>query len=170
MRQFIFLALLAATAEAKQAPLTAVALVRGTAEGSAVAGSVRFTQTGDGLEFVGKLSGLPAGQHGFHIHENGLCSDAGKDAGGHYNPHDAPHGQALKDGPKKAHAGDLGNVVAREDGTAVVSGKIAKLTLSGGRRWVAGRAVIVHEKADDFSQPLGNAGGRIGCGIIAVSP
>ena len=170
MRYALVLSLLAAVAEAKKAPLSAVAVVRGTAEGSAVSGTVRFTQTGDGLEFVGKISGLPAGQHGFHIHEYGLCGDSGKDAGGHYNPHDAPHGHALKHGPKKAHAGDLGNIVAREDGSAVVSGTIAKLTLSGGKRWVAGRAVIVHEKADDFSQPLGNAGGRIGCGVIAVSP
>ncbi len=82
----------------------------------------------------------------------------------------AMHGDVLKAGVKKAHAGDMGNITAGSDGTAAVEVTIKKVSLSGGKHDVAGRALVVHEKADDFSQPAGNAGGRIACGVIVIAP
>lgn len=170
MKSLALTLILAASAAAGDAPPeTGIAVMRGTAEGSAVSGQVRLTESKDGLKIFAKLAGLPPGEHGFHIHEFGRCEDAGKAAGGHYNPGGAPHGHALKN-HKKAHAGDLGNIVVGADGTALLELTLAKLSLSGGRRSAAGRALIVHEKADDFSQPLGNAGGRIACGVIVLAP
>jgi superoxide dismutase, Cu-Zn family len=146
-----------------------VARLQPTAKESALTGTVSFEETDDGLKIVAEISGAPAGEHGFHIHEFGSCDDAGKAAGAHYNPLSSPHGHVHKDGPKKAHAGDLGNVTVGEDGKAKLEATLPKLGLSAGKFNVGGRAVILHEKADDFSQPAGNAGGRIACGIIQIT-
>ncbi len=145
------------------------AKLKGTAEGSKVAGIVLFEDTKEGLKVSADLSGLPEGEHGFHIHEFGACEDLGKAAGGHYNPKAVKHGHALKDGIKGAHAGDLGNILVGIDGKAKLEVVLPKLSLSGDKLSVGGRAVVVHEKADDFGQPAGNAGGRIGCGAILVT-
>ncbi|MBI4374845.1 MAG: superoxide dismutase family protein [Elusimicrobia bacterium] len=147
-----------------------MARIEGTSEGSAISGVVWFEDTNEGLKISAELKGVPEGAHGFHIHEFGSCEDSGRAAGNHYNPRTSHHGHVLKDGVKKAHAGDLGNIKAGPDGRAAVSIVIPKLALSNGKFAVAGRAVILHEKEDDFSQPSGNAGGRIGCGVIAISP
>lgn len=147
---------------------TGTAKVKATAEGSAIEGVVSFQDTKGGLKISARLSGVLPGEHGFHIHEFGSCEDSGKAAGGHYNPLGSPHGHAVKNGMKKAHAGDLGNITADKDGKAWLDVTIPKLSLAGGKYGVAGRAVILHEKADDFGQPLGNAGGRIGCGVIVI--
>lgn len=149
---------------------TGTAAVQGTAAGSPISGTVRFLDTKEGLKVTAVLEGLPPGLHGFHIHEFGSCSEAGKGAGAHYNPKGAPHGSAVHHGIKKAHAGDLGNLTVGADGKAALEVVVKKLFLSSGKASVGGRAVIVHEKADDFGQPAGNAGGRIACGVIALAP
>jgi len=147
---------------------TGTAEVKGTAANSPILGVVQFEDTAAGLKVTAGLKGVPPGQHGFHIHEFGSCADSAKAAGGHYNPAAAPHGQVLKDGVQHAHAGDLGNITAGQDGKASLVAVIPGVTLAGSPYSVAGRAVVLHEKVDDFSQPAGNAGNRIGCGVIVV--
>ncbi len=148
----------------------AVAHVKPTQEGGTVSGDVLFEDTAEGLKVSAQLSGLTPGDHGFHIHQYGVCLDSGKAAGGHYNPEAAPHGLLTKDGAQHAHAGDLGNIFIAADGTGKVESTIPGLTLLASARAVAGRSVIVHENKDDFSQPLGNAGSRVGCGEIVITP
>ncbi len=148
----------------------AVAHIRSTQVSGAVSGDVLFEDTGEGLKVSAQVSGLTPGDHGFHIHQYGACSDSGKAAGGHYNPDAAPHGLLTKDGAQHAHAGDLGNIWIAPDGTGKVDATIPGLTLLSGSHAVAGRSVIIHENKDDFSQPLGNAGSRVGCGEIVITP
>jgi superoxide dismutase, Cu-Zn family len=148
---------------------TGVANIKGTGMNSLLKGTVTLTDTSAGLKVDAHLTKMPPGQHGFHIHEFGSCDDMGKAAGGHYNPENAMHGMVVKDGIMKAHAGDLGNITAGTDGTATLEAVIPDVTLSGSKASVAGRAFIVHEKVDDFSQPVGNAGSRIGCGTIVIT-
>jgi Cu-Zn family superoxide dismutase len=163
-----FLALSVAAAPAFAA--TGAAKISGTAEGSAVAGTLKVADDGKGgLTISGDISGLTPGLHGFHIHEFGDCSDSGKAAGSHYNPANHPHGNVLKDGQAHAHAGDMGNLEADSQGVAHVNVDVPGLMLTGGKVSAAGRALVVHEKADDFGQPVGNAGGRIGCGPIILT-
>lgn len=144
--------------------------IRPTQEGKDYAGDVFFEDTPDGLKVSAELKGFVPGDHGFHIHQFGDCRDSGKAAGGHYNPEGAPHGMVMKDGFKSAHAGDLGNVSIAADGTAKLEVVVPDLTLSSGPHSIAGRSVVVHESKDDFSQPLGNAGARVGCGEIVITP
>jgi superoxide dismutase, Cu-Zn family len=134
-------------------------------EGNTASGVVTFTQTNDGVRVQATISGLESnGMHGFHIHEYGDCraSDA-TSAGSHYNPTGMSHGGPTDD---ERHMGDLGNLPANEDGVAELEYTDSKIELSGGNS-VLGLAVIVHAQRDDLvSQPVGDAGGRIGCGII----
>ncbi len=151
------------------APVTGtvgVAEIKGTEKGSKISGKVILTDTAEGLKISLSLENVPPGKHGFHIHEHGACGELGKAAGGHYNPDGVPHGLLVKDGFKNAHAGDLGNIEILQNGTGKFEVVIQGLTLTGGKYNVAGRSFILHEKEDDFSQPVGNAGNRIGCGII----
>lgn len=143
--------------------------VRGTQESSKVQGRLKLVPESGGLRIQGRIEGLTPGKHGFHIHEYGDCSDAGKAAGGHYNPHGAGHGYLPEADPATAHAGDLGNLEADADGTAIVDVYAPSLSLAQGPYPVAGRAFIVHDKEDDFGQPAGNAGGRAGCGCIFLT-
>ncbi|NER32468.1 MAG: superoxide dismutase family protein, partial [Symploca sp. SIO1C4] len=99
----------------------------------------------------------------------GSCEDGGKAAGGHFNPDGVQHGLLIKDGFENAHAGDLGNITVSPEGTGTMNVTIPGLTLSEGKYALGNLSVIVHEKPDDFGQPTGNAGGRIGCGIIKVT-
>lgn len=148
---------------------TAVSRVSGTFEGSAVSGSFTFQDTNDGLKLTGQISGLPPGKHGFHVHEFGSCADEGKAAGAHFNPQAAEHGYLPEKKLKHAHAGDFGNLEADAAGKASIDLTLPGLSVSGNPFAVAGRALIVHEKEDDFSQPAGNAGARIGCGLITIA-
>ncbi len=148
---------------------TGVAKIQGTSGESTIAGTVTFTDTKGGLKISARLTGVPRGDHGFHIHEFGNCADDGKAAGGHYNPASTPHGDVVKSGIKKAHGGDLGNILAKADGTATLDVVLPMVTLSSRKFTVGGRAMVLHEKTDDFSQPAGNAGARIGCGVIAIT-
>jgi Cu-Zn family superoxide dismutase len=146
-------------------------VLAGTTPDSKVVGVVTLQDAPGGLRLQAEIAQASPGQHAFHIHEFGLCDDAGNAAGSHYNPAGHPHGNMLKDGIDKTHAGDFGNIVIGSDGKGVLSAVIPGLTLSYGPASVAGRAFILHEKADDFSQPAGNAGNRIACGpILIVKP
>ena len=146
-----------------------MANIKGTSAGSPLRGTVTLEDTASGLHVKAVLSGVPAGVHAFHIHEFGDCADMAKAAGSHYNPLSAPHGQVLKQGIQHAHAGDLGNVTADAAGNVSMDATIPNLTLSSGPYTVAGRAFVVHEKVDDWSQPTGNAGGRVACGVVGVA-
>lgn len=144
----------------------AIAMVEGLGDHK-VKGKVTFTQTDDGVEIAGDFTGLQPGKHGFHVHEFGDCSMAdGKCAGGHFNPEGAPHA-----GPDdaKRHVGDLGNLEADGQGHATYKRTDKMISLNGPHS-VIGRALIVHAKPDDFKtqNPPGNAGDRIGCGVIGI--
>jgi Cu-Zn family superoxide dismutase len=136
------------------------------ASGSQVMGTVTFTKTGDTVQVVADITGLTPGKHAFHIHEFGDCSAAdASSAGSHFNPMKKPHG--APDSPER-HAGDMGNLEADSSGKAHLELKDSMLKLSG-ENSILGRGVIVHEKVDDWSQPVGNAGGRQACGVIGVA-
>ncbi|OGX35114.1 MAG: hypothetical protein A3C36_07025 [Omnitrophica WOR_2 bacterium RIFCSPHIGHO2_02_FULL_52_10] len=149
---------------------SAKAVITGTDPESSLRGSVDFVETGGGVQVVANLSNvMPAGKHGFHVHENGSCDDTGKAAGGHFNPGSAQHGLLPRDGAEMSHTGDMGNIEIDANGNGNLVIYMPGLSLSQGGANIAGKAVIVHEKEDDFSQPTGNAGGRIGCGIIELN-
>lgn len=152
----------------KEKPTAAVAQVQ-AASGSKVKGTVRFVEGADGkVTVTADLEGLtPGQQHAFHVHEFGDCSAAdAASAGGHYNPGGHDHG--LPDKAPKRHAGDLGNLAADAQGKAHHVVVVDNLTV-GKMFAIVGRSVIVHAKVDDGGQPTGNAGGRIGCGLIGVA-
>lgn len=135
--------------------------------GSQVSGSVAFIPEKWGkVRVSGEIRGLTPGSHGFHVHEYGDCSASdGSSAGGHYNPKSKDHGSPEM---TSHHAGDLGNIVADNNGVARVDSTFDHLQLKG-HHSIVGRAVIVHEKADDLtSQPSGAAGKRLGCGVIGI--
>ncbi len=140
--------------------------LHGTSADSAVTGEIQFYDTPKGLKVLAHVEGAPPGMHGIHIHEKGDCGDSGNAAGGHFNPKGLPHGDAVKDGVEHVHAGDLGNIEIGADGKGDLEKIVAGLTAAPGEFSVIGRSVIVHEKVDDFGQPTGNAGGRIGCAEI----
>ena len=148
---------------------TAKAVLSGTKPGLLVIGTVMLQDTASGLKIDADITQAPVGPHAFHIHEFGLCTNEAKDAGSHYNPAGHPHGDMLKDGIAKTHAGDFGNITIDSTGKGGLHTVVPGLALSHGDATVAGRAFVLHEKADDFSQPTGNAGGRIGCGLIVIT-
>jgi Cu-Zn family superoxide dismutase len=141
-----------------------------SASASLVSGKLSVSPTPDGVHITGEIGGLkPNSLHAIHIHEKGDCSavDASS-AGGHFNPGAQPHGR-VNHGAH--HGGDMDNVNANAEGVAQVQVHASGVTLGGGAaNDVAGRAVIVHAQADDYSsQPSGNAGDRVACGIITVT-
>jgi len=167
----LFLASALALAPLAVSAETGRAIIKGTGPDSNIEGEVTLTDTQSGLLIQGSLKSAPPGLHGFHIHEFGSCDDKGNAAGSHYNPTGAPHGHLVTDGLTKAHAGDLGNIKIAEDGTGSWLYTLPDLKLSGATYTAAGRAFIMHENADDFGQPTGNAGGRIACGaILTIKP
>jgi superoxide dismutase, Cu-Zn family len=148
-------------------PLVAVAALE-PRSGTEVTGTVTFTETNGTVVVTAEIENLtPPGPRGFHVHEVGDCSaEDALSAGGHFNPHDHPHGAPSVG---EHHAGDLGNIVAGEDGRATHRMTVDFLTVSPGEASVVGRSVIVHAQADDLeSQPTGDAGGRVACGIIEL--
>jgi Cu-Zn family superoxide dismutase len=143
---------------------TAVAVVR-PISGSQVHGEVKFTQVVTSVRVNVELAALTPGMHGMHIHETGDCSSAdGMSAGGHFNPRSLKHGAP---DTTDRHAGDLGNVIADEYGKATVELILEGLNVTRGAEGIVGRAVIVHANADDLkTDPAGNSGARLGCGVI----
>jgi len=143
---------------------TAVAEMK-PASKSEVSGSVTFTEKDGKVEVAIDLKGLKPGDHGFHIHEKGDCSavDA-TSAGGHFNPDQKKHG--APDAPEH-HAGDFGNLTAGDDGTVKTTVTVDFITLGDEPNSAVGKGVIVHEKKDDLkTQPTGDAGGRVACGVV----
>ena len=146
---------------------TALAELKPTDPASRLKGQVKFTEEKDGVMVLAEVWNAPPGEHGIHIHDKGSCDDKGNAAGGHYNPSGNPHGYAPKDFPFHAHPGDMGNITVDVDGHGTAKLHMPELGLAARSRYdILGRAVILHEKQDDFSQPTGNAGGRIACGVI----
>jgi Cu-Zn family superoxide dismutase len=137
------------------------------ASGSLASGQLKLMPMSGGVHVTGTVGGLkPNGTHGFHIHEKGDCSavDASS-AGGHFNPAAKPHGRMTN---PQHHAGDNDNLVANAEGVATVNAHFSGVLLGGGgANDVVGKAVVVHADPDDYtSQPAGNAGSRIACGVI----
>jgi len=159
---------------ARAATVTAAIAVIQPTTGNSVSGKVVFTQVDGGVKVVADVSGLPSGKHGFHIHEYGDISDAAKamSTGGHYDP-EGTHRHALVDADHPDgmahHAGDMGNLVADDSGNAHLEMILMGVTLMGPTDPIVGRAVIIHAKPDDGGQPTGNAGGRIGFGVIGIA-
>jgi Cu-Zn family superoxide dismutase len=156
------------------APVTAAIAVISPTTGNSTAGIVSFTATDDGVQVIADLTGLPPGKHGFHIHEFGDISDAAKamKTGGHYDPDDTHHHMLVDAGQADAmphHAGDMGNLTADSDAKAHLEVLLKGVSLMGPVNPLVGRAVIVHANADDGAQPVGNAGGRIGQGVIGIA-
>src|ERR1700682_820862 len=136
--------------------------------GSQVTGTVTFTPPADATQIVADITGLKPGKHGLHIHEKGDCSapDASS-AGAHFNPTHSHHGGPTT--PPERHAGDFGNVVADASGKVHAELKDENLKLSGPDS-IAGKSVVVHEKEDDLkTDPSGNSGARIACGVIEAA-
>ena len=135
------------------------------ASGSSVRGTVLFTPEGDYVRVTARVSGLkPNQEHGFHVHERGDCSapDA-TSAGGHFNPTSAPHGAQAE----PHHGGDMPALKSDASGNANMSFLISGVTLDLSRTGVMGRGVIVHAMPDDYAtQPTGNSGVRLACGVI----
>ena len=168
MKRWLFLSAagaLAASAMTVAYAQSAVARLEPT-KGNATAGSVTFTQKGDKVVIEAKVSGLTPGGHGFHIHEKGDCSSGdGISAGGHFNPTAKPHGNpSVPD----HHTGDMPMLVADASGNASLSMELWAMTVGSGATDIVGKAVIVHKDPDDYTtQPTGNSGARVACGVIA---
>ncbi|HKX41415.1 MAG TPA: superoxide dismutase family protein [Burkholderiaceae bacterium] len=137
-------------------------------QGNQAKGTVWFAQDGLRVNVRVQVSGLtPNQEHGFHVHEKGDCSapDA-MSAGGHFNPGGKPHG------PQSAahHGGDMPSLKADAAGNAQASFQIEGVSVGTGIDGLLGKGVIVHAKPDDYTtQPTGNSGGRIACGVIVAS-
>jgi len=134
--------------------------------GSQAHGSVHFEELSSGGAKVHvHVEHATPGKHGLHIHEKGDCSDAeAKNAGGHFNPGSMEHAGPMD---AKRHAGDLGNIEIKADGSGDLDITSDMLTVKTGPNSVVGKAVVFHEKEDDLkTQPTGNAGGRYGCGVV----
>lgn len=157
--------LLSGCAMMEEKDLTASATLE-PRSGSNVRGTVTFTQVGDLVRVSGTVMEHSKGPKGFHIHDKGDCSapDA-MSAGGHFNPAKSKHGGPYE--PEK-HAGDLGNLNFGADGAAKFSFVVGDISVSSSRPdGVIGRAVVVHAAADDLkTDPTGNSGGRVACGVI----
>jgi superoxide dismutase, Cu-Zn family len=150
--------------EKLSAPLKAVAVLHPTA-GNKVSGTVTFTEVADGVQVQAEITGLTPGNHGFHVHEFGDCSAAdASSAGAHFNPTNKPHA-----GPDAAerHVGDMGNFEADASGKGKLEYVDHHISLTNDQQSVIGRSVVVHAKADDLkSQPAGDSGARVACGVI----
>lgn len=146
----------------------AICVVQPT-EGNKCHGTVHFEDIGGGkVKVTSKISGLePNRKHAIHIHEFGDVTDlSGKSAGGHYNPEGLPHGLPPA---AKRHAGDLGNLAANDDGEASYVLTVKNISIAGDKNPILGRAIVVHADEDDGGQPTGNAGARIGVGVIGIA-
>jgi Cu-Zn family superoxide dismutase len=115
-----------------------------------------------------EVTGLSPGQHGLHVHEWGDCSAPdGNSAGGHFNPHGMPHGDRTS---AQRHPGDFGNVEADATGRTTLDLCCFDFPLAAGADGLLGRSVIVHAQPDDLTtQPTGNSGARVACGVIQLT-
>lgn len=141
------------------------------ASATLVSGRLMLDSGPNGVRIRGDIGGLqPGSSHGFHIHETGDCSTVdASSAGGHFNPGASPHGRAERGAH---HMGDIDNIVADAQGVAHVDALVHGVSLGDGAAHdILGRALIVHAAPDDYSsQPAGNAGARVACGVIRPTP
>jgi len=162
---FTAVTLLAACASMPDEPLRATAQLQPT-KGSKTFGEATFEESGGKIHVVVYVQGLKPGQeHGLHIHEVGDCSSGdGMSTKGHFNPYGKPHAHA---GTPERHAGDLPALKAAKNGRAKVDVMLDIITIAPGPGSIINRGLIVHADPDDFkTQPTGNAGARIACGVI----
>ena len=137
--------------------------------GNTASGTVRFVQNGDTVKVSGEVKGLkPNAEHGFHVHEKGDCSSGdGMSTGGHFNPTGTAHGQH---GHGTHHVGDLPSLMADAQGVAKFDFTTSALTLKPGASSIMDKGLIVHRDPDDYkTQPTGNSGPRVACGVIRAS-
>lgn len=134
-------------------------------KGNKASGLMTFRQQGKEVLIQGTFSGLTPGAHGLHIHEGGDCGGlAARNAGGHFNPTGARHGSP---GGPASHVGDLPMLAVGKDGTARFQARMDRMTLDKGPMGIAGRTVVVTARPDDFTtQPDGNCGPAVACGVI----
>ena len=157
---FCALSALPASAQSASAPLK-------DAQGKEV-GSANLTQTPHGVLINVAVKGLPPGDHAFHVHAVGKCEPPFTSAGGHFNPGGKKHGMMAPDG---RHAGDMPNLHVPQSGDLTVEVLNTDITLDKDKPNSVfdadGSAVVIHAKGDDYkSDPAGDAGGRIACGVI----
>jgi len=159
--------LLAACQTTPPEPLQATAQLKPT-KGNKTFGEATFEQVGDLIRVVVFVQGLRPGQeHGLHIHEAADCSGDATGAKGHFNPYGKPHGLP---GIAERHAGDIPALKANKAGRANIHVDLDTITLTPGPANIIGRALIVHADPDDYkTQPTGNAGARIACGVIQAN-
>ena len=159
-------ALVAFGCAAPAAPPSYVATTLQPTLGNTASGTVWFIADGADVRIRGRVSGLkPNQEHGFHVHEKGDCSSGdGMSAGGHFNPAGKPHGPPAGE----HHAGDLPSLKADGAGNAPIDARVRGL--AAGPVDYGGKALIVHLSPDDYAtQPTGNSGARIACGVIAAA-
>jgi Cu-Zn family superoxide dismutase len=136
-------------------------------KGNKTVGEVTFEQVGNKVRVTAQVINLkPNQEHGFHVHEVGDCSSGdGMSAKGHFNPYGKPHGHGAE-----RHAGDMPNLKADAKGRAKLVAELDVITLTPGPASIIGRGVIVHADPDDYrTQPTGNAGARLACGVIKAN-
>jgi Cu-Zn family superoxide dismutase len=162
-RTAIVVAMLVASSVA--AAQNKVAATLAPSAGNNVAGNVVFVQEGRKLFVIAEVTGLKPGAHGFHVHEKGDCSAPDfSSAGGHFNPGSQPHGDPTAGAH---HAGDMPVLVADASGKATARAELRTMSIDGSANDIVGKAVVVHADPDDFrTQPAGNSGARIACGVI----
>lgn len=150
-------------------PPTKIMISLNNADGDKM-GTATLEEKAEGLSVGLDLKGLEPGPHAIHFHNSGKCEPPDfESAGDHYNPDDKDHGLL---NPEGSHAGDLPNIIADTDGTVLVELMAPGVTLKEGKTSLyikKGTSLVVHEKADDgMSQPAGNGGKRIACGVISL--
>jgi Cu-Zn family superoxide dismutase len=166
MKQIVFAALILAFAASPSQAQTAKAALK-DAQGKNV-GSAELSQLPAGVLIKLSLNGVPSGEHAFHVHGTGKCEPPFTSAGGHFNPDSKKHGLMAGDGH---HAGDMPNLHIPQDGALAIEVVNASVTLEKGRPnslyGPNGTALIIHAGKDDYkTDPTGDAGGRIACGVV----